>query len=509
MRAKNAWFYCALTAALLLFVWVYPAAGALSDEAPQCRALLIACDQFVSAAETTPIGKNNLARMESILSQDMRGFRIHLQYGVVSSKESLAYSIEWAFRDAKAGDISLLYLCTHGRFDTGTNNPGGELLLSDGSLEGSVTPQELNAMLDEVAGTKVLLVDACNSGVLVGKGISPDVGSARVPRAFQSGDYKVLTSSGASEQSWYYNPTLEHAPPGSSYFTTALALGAGYLGRFPADTNRDGVITLAEMYAFLAVNQASSTVQMYPQNDEFPLLVYDRALQNGEARGELSGFEFHRTALDPARPEVSFSYTANVPTRVVYYITYLKDGQWNWKDSVGLPDVTEFDGDADPMGDVGPGRKQIKLDLSDVLPKGWTYAMIHVMTMGDREADRSPFIYASRVLSSVVEEGDPELSVKAPDVWDRSVRPEAEIFVAHAFALNLTVVVSDAEGAAVQKLCVGRMTRPQALSPDGSLFYWNGRDKDGEAVPPGTYIVSAQTRIGGQTYLSEQEIVVK
>ena len=25
------------------------------------------------------------------------------------------------------------------------------------------TPQELNAMLDEVAGTKVLLVDACNS----------------------------------------------------------------------------------------------------------------------------------------------------------------------------------------------------------------------------------------------------------------------------------------------------------------------------------------------------------
>lgn len=502
--------YACLCALLILYtVFHAPAARAEQGE-PRYRALLVACDTFVYASEITPAGRNNLQMMDFVLAQDVRGFEIRHQYGITSSAEMLEYAITAAFGDAKEGDVSLLYIATHGEFDPTVNNPEGALILSDGSLEDHVTAQQLNAYLDKIKGTKVLLVDACNAGALIGKGISPSAGPSRVARMFLTDDYKVLTSSGASEPSWFWRETVETAPPGSSYFTTALALGAGYLGGFAADANRDGTITLAEMYNYLWGNQASSTVQMFPQEDEFPLFVYDRALLASEdAKGELSGFTFGSLALDPSHPVLSFGYTVKKPTRVHYQITPLKDGVWDWRNTVTLPELSEFDGDADPLGDVTPGRKAVSLGLSDILPRDWTYAMVHIITQGKRGEDRGPFVYASRVLSAKRQKGDPQLSVRAPSTWQRQYRKELEIFVAHAFPLNLSVAVFDAQGDVVRRLWVYKATKPQALLPEGSQLYWSGRDTKGEPVPPGTYRIVASARVGGQQYDAEAFVTVE
>ncbi len=459
--------------------------------------------------ETTPIGRNNLSLMEAALERDTRGFTIYRQYGITSSKEALRQAILWAFGDAKEGDISLLYLCTHGEFYASMNNPEGVLLLSDGALEDQINAQELNAMLDEIKGTKVLLVDACNSGALIGKGVSPDIGAARVMRMFQSGDYKILTSSGASEPSWYWQSSIDEAPPGSSYFTTTLAMGAGHLGEFAADANRDGTITMKEMYDYLWVSQASSAAQMYPQEDNFPLFVYDRAQKGQDKRGELNGFVFQDTWLDPENPLLTFQYTARKSTRVAYQITYLRNGQWDWNNSVTLPDVTEFDGDMDPMGDIGPGRKRITLDLAEHLPEGWTYAMIHVMTLGDKNSDRLPFVYASRVLAAKPSAGDPKLSVDVASNWARKHKPELDVFVEHALPCNLTVTIRDEEGRVVRHLCISKPTRPQSLIPSGSQFYWNGQGKGGIPVPPGKYQVVATARIGDMPYEASTWVTVE
>lgn len=480
------------------------------EDAPRARALLVACDSFITAMEITPAGKHNLDMMEAILAQDTRGFTVSRQYGITSSVEMLEYAINAAFGDAKEGDISLLYISTHGVFDASFNNPEGYLLLSDGSLEDRVSAAELNACLSKIKGIKVLLVDACNSGALIGKGVSPDIGSARVARMFQSGDYKVLTSSGASESSWYWTSPLGSIPPGSSYFTAALAMGAGFLGTFDADANRDGTITMAEMYSYLWVNQASSTVQMVPQDDDFPLIVYDRALlsqQNSE--GELAGFSFQSTKLDAKQPIFTFGYTVQRATRAIYHITVLKDGVWDWRNTAVLPELSEFDGDMDPLGDVSPGRKQVTLDLSDILPEDWTYAMIHVITLGTRQEPHEPFVYVSRLLSAKRVEGDPGLSVRAERGWTRRYERELEIFIAHRMACDLSVSIRDEMGNVVRRLWVSKPTRSQALTPPGSMLYWNGRNTAGEQVKAGTYSVVASTRVSGVLYEAETTVLVE
>lgn len=479
----------------------------LAQETPRYRALLIACERFVSYVETTPVGKHNLQMVEKILAQDLRGFEISRQYGVTSSKEALAAAIRYAFRDAKKGDISLLYICTHGEFDPNAENQEGYLILSDGALEDRVSASQLQAMLDPIGGTKMLLVDACNSGALIGKGMSPTEEMLSSPRLFQSDDYKLLLSSGANEQSWYWHASLDTTPPGSSYFTTALALGAGYLGGFAADANRDGTITLKEMYNYLWVNQASSTVQMFPQDDDFPFIVYDRALLQQNHSGELIGFVFPSTTLNAEKPILTFQYTATKSTRVVYQINYLKNGVWNWNQDVTLPDESEFDGDADPMGDISPGRKQVTLDLSEILPPGWTYAMIHVITRGDHINNREPFIYAARILSAK-NFSDPGLSVRLPRTWSRAEQKELALFVGHIVPCNITLQVINAQGQLVRKLCVSRPTRPQALNPEGSLFYWNGLDEEGKPVAPGVYELVAFTRLGGQRYGAHAKVEI-
>ncbi len=507
MEKKHNVFFCSFISIFIALSLFFPA-NATDEIPPAYRALLVACDQFLTAQETTPIGQNNLDLVQSILEQDLRGYSIKRQYGIIFSKESLRNAIQWALGDARDGDVSLLYICTHGEFDTSKNNPEGYLLLSDGALEDQISAQELNAMLDEVKGTKVLLVDACNSGALIGKGVSPDIGSARVMRMFQSGDYKVLTSSGASEPSWYWQSTLDEAPPGNSYFTTALALGAGFLGEFAADANRDGVITLKEMYDHLWINEASSAIQMYPQDDPFPLLIYDRELAGKDDRGELNGFVFQDTWLDQSRPILTFSYTAKKHTRVAYHITYQKNGKWDWDNSFTLADVTEYDGDMDPTGDISPGRKQIAIDLTDQLPENWTYALIHVMTLGDQDSDRLPFVYASRVFSAKIEDVNPELSVEVSSTWRRNHKFELDIFVKHMIPISLTVSILDESSRIVRHLAISQPTRPQSLIPSGSQFYWNGEDKGGVFVPPGKYQVVTTTRVGEAFYKASTWVTV-
>jgi hypothetical protein len=483
---------CLLLLALCLIL--LPEGARAEDAPPRYRALLISCDEFVTAADTAPIGRRNLDMMETILAQDARGYQISRQYGITTSAEALKAAIAYAFADAKAGDVSLLYLNTHGEFDAAFNNPEGVLLLSDGAVESRITAQALRAMLDEIPGTKMLIVDACHSGALIGKGFSPDIGPARVTSVIDGANFCALVSSGASEPSWYWRETSESAPVGSSYFTTALALGAGYLGGYAADANRDATITLGEMHRYLWTNHASSAAQMLPQDEAFPLIVYDAAAA-GDPRGELANFVFQSTQLNPEKPLLTFSYTALTATRVAYQITWLEEGRWDWQRSIVMMDETDS-----PTGDVTPGRKQIALDLSEILPEGWTYAMIHVMTQGDASSERLPFLYASRVLSARQSAGDPGLSLEAAATFRRAYRREMSLFVAHAIPVNLTVTIRDEIGQVVRRLCISKPSRPEGLSPEGSLFYWDGLNDQGMPVPAGRYKAEAYTRVGGEGY---------
>jgi hypothetical protein len=162
-----------------------------------------------------------------------------------------------------------------------------------------------------------------------------------------------------------------------------------------------------------------------------------------------------------------------------------------------------------PTGDVTPGRKQIALDLSEILPEGWRYAMIHVMTQGTGSSDRLPFLYASRVLLARQTDGDPGLSLRAAATFRRTYRREMSLFVAHEIPVNLTVTILNETGQVVRRLSISKPSRPEGLSPTGSLFYWDGLSDQGMPVPAGRYRAEAHTRVGGEVFRAERWVNVQ
>ena len=479
---------------LLFFCAILPAAAASDTaDAPQHRAFLIACDEYVTYPDTFPISHNNLLAMEAVLEADVRDFTIRRQDGITQSVDALKAAIRSAFAGATEQDISYLYISTHGDFDPSYSNPEGVLVLSDGIEEEKITAQVLQAILDQVPGTKVLLVDACNAGALIGKGISPNDGPERVVSAFAGTSYKALVSSGGSEPSWYWtSQTTDASPPlGSSYFTVALTHGAGLAGDYAADKDRDGNITLSEMYQFLLVNHAASTPQAYPQDDDFVLFAYD-PLVPVESTAAISGVVFDRSVLTADNPTLEYSFTAAHNMRVGYQLVYMRDGAWDWSSASILRDNVESPDQKD--GSILAGRKYRTLTLSNIEPTGWGYVMFNIIDF----SEEGPVIYASRVLSvqPQYDYGDQVLTIQVDEVFHPDLGAELSIFVGHVLPCNLTVSIYDQQGKVIRRLAVGQATRPQGLKPNGSLFYWNGLDQNGEPVPDGTYTLRAGTRIG-------------
>ena len=79
----------------------------------------------------------------------------------------------------------------------------------------------MRRIFDAVPGTKVLLIDACRSGAMLGKGVH-----GPLENVFQGDDYKVLCSSGGAEESWFWaGETGAGLSSGAGYFSGALVNG--------------------------------------------------------------------------------------------------------------------------------------------------------------------------------------------------------------------------------------------------------------------------------------------
>jgi hypothetical protein len=125
---------------------------------------------------------------------------------------------------------------------------------------------ELKALLvGSPANSRVLVVDACRSGSLIGlKGAHPTQPfpvtalDEPAPQGFA-----MLTSSTATESA------QESASLGGSFFT--YYLNSGLLGA--ADQNRDGAVTLSELYAFASSETRAATVSS-PAGQQTPAFQF-------------------------------------------------------------------------------------------------------------------------------------------------------------------------------------------------------------------------------------------
>ena len=472
------------------------------------RALLIGMDDFVSCASTYPASTNNVFAMQEVLQLSSTPFEtIMIPDAPILSAQALKALIRETFGNADADDVSYLYLSTHGVYNASTGEAA--LLLSDGNTEFRLTPPALEAAFQGIEGTKVLVLDACYSGAFIGKGM-------RVQPAelcFLGDTFKVLASSGAMEESWYWNTDgsseLSAAAgyqQGAFYFTQALSQCLSPRYGYPADINRDGNVTLRELYHVLLENHAASTPQVYPQEDDFIVFSYDPAslATDADDQSPIVDVTFSSSTLSAADPLLMLEYIAQRPVRVAYQIVNRREGRWRFDEARLLYDDGEqFTAYGDERGAVSPGRKvrTLSLNLQSVETGG--YVLVQLVSIENGKLT----VHAGRVIAVPPTAGELALGVETAGSYFTDDPRELAIFVRHAFPCQLSVAVLNAEGSVVRRLCHRQSTRPLNITPEGSTFYWDGRDKAGQKVAPGSYRISVTGYMGERAFSAESNPV--
>ena len=465
------------------------------------RALLIGCDEFVSQQDTTPSAANNVSRMAQTLS----GGAMNLENLVtrstgLTSVQELEELVELAFSEAQEGDVSYFYIATHGVWEEGRRAAEMTLLLSDGQQEAGVTAYELREIFDRVPGVKVLILDACHAGAVIGKGVH-----APFDNLFVGPDYKVICSSGGAEESWYWSGETEGGMlTGEGYFSGALSLGLSARGGYGADANRDGVITLTEVRRYLEDNHGASTARTYPEEDDFAVLRYDVESFTRRRRGSaVEGVSFTGDVLTADEPEIDFTFNMLRPAQVAYQLVYRRNGRWDFPRAQLIWDNAErFGVYGDALGYLTPGMKERSISLGEMDEDSWGYVLLQMLSIDDG----APSVAASRVICVPPVSGDPLLEVITAEAFYPDAGEEFSFVIHHQYPCELSVTIEDTEGKTVRRLTSRRPTRPEQLLPLGTSLCWNGRLSDGTLAPVGEYRIRVKAYLGDEVYEAVSDV---
>ena len=497
---------------ILLALWLCLPFFAFAEEAPPAespeidrvnRALLVGCDKFLSQPETTPSSFNNVQRLTQALTSGTMPFATLLtEPEGLSSTGDLAAMILDAFSDADADDMSLFYLSTHGLWEEGMTAGQMTLLLSDGQRETAVSAYMLRTMFDQIRGKKVLIIDACHAGAMLGKGVT-----AALNNVFTGEDYIVVCSSGGAEESWFWSGDIDgERLAGAGYFSGALLRAASAQGGFGADDNRDGDITLTELKRYLADNHGASTVRTYPEQSDYPIFTYDAARYSGRSRAALiEGVSFESDVLTAEDPTVYFSFNVVSSVQVAYQLVYHRGGRWDFDDATIIYDNNgEFSSWPKAGQNLSLGMKEraITINRADAGSSG--YVLLQLLTI-----ERGmPSVASSRVLCVPPDSGDPQLQIVVPSLFAPEDHEELTFNVLHAFPCEVTVTIEDMDGQTIRRLCSRQGTRPEQLAPMGSCFTWDGLLNNGELAPEGLYRIRVKAYVNGEKYEAVSDPVI-
>lgn len=487
---------------VLLIILLLPSVS-LADT----RALLIACSDFVTQPDLGSAISGNVQMIASaLLGVSPRLAGLSIEDGTIGTEHALEASIAHAFDGADEDDLSILYLCTHGVLSS-SDDGLTYLLLSDGETETALSGDSLCRMLAPVQGEKLLILDACFSGALIGRGaqhhpegpepfIAPpppaqNVSPSAAAPFLADTSIHVLTSANGHESSWYYDS--QHLSTGAiSYFASALSSGLGLYGTPEADLNGDAQITLRELHNHLSAAVPSSSCQLMTSDDQLSIPAVSRPMLSRP----LSGFSYGDALLIADNPTLDFSFTAAEETAVQYRLIDFDKGRWDWENAKTFLDGGDYDN-----GILSPGRKTRTLTLSEVAPDDSGYLMLQVFSLTGDEL----ILCSERLIAVQPARSSIPFTLTCPTSYTIG-QAEMCISVATGVPAEITVSVHDAQGNLVRRICQSQMTRP---SPgDITSVYWDGRDSAGKHVPEGRYTVTAEANIGGTRMKETADITI-
>lgn len=224
------------------------------------RALLIG-QTYPGTSSALRGPRNDVAGMANMLrNMTSTRYGVTAMYNLTGS--GILANIDLVFGQADCNDVTLLYYSGHGLYSTSSTYLGA-LCPTDSNY---ITPDTLRNRLDRYKGKKVIIIDSCHSGNMIGKELEGDTAS---PEAFNNAflsafgngakanlatsGYYVITAASLRESSY-------ESKVGTKYFgvfTRALTYGGGWdtvngkrLSSLKADANRDKKITLTELYNY-------------------------------------------------------------------------------------------------------------------------------------------------------------------------------------------------------------------------------------------------------------------
>ncbi len=449
------------------------------------RALLVGCDTFLSRPDTSPSSANNVAQMAEALSGGAMNLEVLVtrRYGISGAAE-LTELIRDTFSGAAEGDVSYFYISTHGLWEPGEPGNSMTLLLSDGKTENGITAQQLHDAFSEVAGTKVLIVDACHAGAMIAKGIRDEY-----RHIFEGDSFKLICSSGGTEESWFWRgEDGEEMVSGGGYFSDVLSAGISVKTGYGADINRDGVVTLDETGRYLLSMHGASTVHIYPEHDEFPFLSYYAGSVRQQTR-PVGNVAFDEGILNRENPSIVFSYTVFQPCRVAYQLVYQTAGRWDFEHAQLVYDT----GDGmDTAGYVLPGLKEREITLESAMHG---YVLFQILV-----SDESGVYIAASCPIGIVDRELSEIVISHSGSFDPSRGEEMGFVITHDGPVQMTAVIENGEGEKVVRLLSRACSRPEQLYPQGSTLYWDGKGKDGKVTAPGEYVLRLEIYVNGEKW---------
>lgn len=473
-----------LLAAVMLLLPLPRAAA--EPSAPVLRALLISVDEFISQPDTGSSSYNNIVAIRRALLGDARGYaKIRVSVNEALTFEGFQTLVNDAFRDAGTNDFSLVYLATHGLLDEDKGDFLG--VMSDGTTENQLSGKQIQQALEQVSGNKLLILDACFSGAAIGKGMNEPL----VSSAFAGGNIRVLTSAGGLEPSFLWTDNRGRIR-GGSYFAQAMVDGISSAGRYQADINRDGQITLAELYEHQFQQYGASTPQVYPQNDDFPVFVYHQSQRTNLPR-QVGDVSVENRVMSSDDEDLAFSYTLYEPAHIAYQLVYEKDENWRFAHPQNISED----------GRQTPGRKEARLQLQPGIDSQNGYVLLFILTV--YEDWSAP--HTCLLLGVQTQKQDPELKVEASAAFTPSIGEEAAFILRHQGVVRYTAQILDERGQQVACLAYQRMSRPMHLQPEGTPIYWNGRDRGGKPAAPGRYRLAVTAQVAGREYYAASQLI--
>lgn len=464
------------------------------------RALLVACKEFVSQPDLGSAISGNLHMIGSALvGAGLRGTDLSVEDGTIGSVGALEASMEDAFSAASEEDLSILYLCTHGILSS-SDDEQVYLLLGDGTMESPLSAAELYELIRGIQGEKLLILDACYSGALIGRGMPEQtlLPGARAGEALPSvfladPSIHVLTSASGYESSWYYDS--ESLSSGAvSYFASALSSGIGLYGTLEADADGDGGVSLMELQRYLSVAVPSSSSQLLSARADSLFLPVATGPMLSRP---LSGFSYGPSLLMADEPTLDFSFTVTQDTAIQYRLIDFEDGRWNWEDATVFLD----EGD-DGSGMLNAGRKTRSLTLSNLSADDSGYLMLQIFSVCEDEV----ILCSERLIAVQPVLSEAPFGLSSPSTLNLADMHELPIDVRLGVPAEITVSVFDEEGSLVRRLASSQLTRP---TPGGiTRLYWDGRDAQGVQVAEGPYTLAVETLVGSVRHKATTGVTV-